>query len=525
MLNPLMRVRPAHRRAPARRARAPARPRASRRDEAVRRLAEVGIRDPAVAERYPFELSGGMRQRVGHRRGARPRPGAPDRRRAVDRPRRDHPARDPRAPQVRSGLARDGPDPDHARPARRVLHVRPHLRALRGLAARGGAGGGRRAKSRCTRTRSGCCCSEPPGDRRLAHLHVDPGLGPGARRGRRPLPVRARCGWAAQTSAAGPTPLARLPDGRATACVRIGRDPRRDARRSAGEASRARARRGGEPGGALAPLVHVAISARPSSPAAPGRRRARRACRSRSGTARASASSASPGRARRLWRGCLVGLETPTDGSIEIDGIEAADYEALSPANAPRCAARVQMVFQDPYSSLNPVRTIGSTLKEALSSPAPARAVTASPICSRGSGCRREYAARKPVSLSGGERQRVAIARALAVEPRVLDLRRARLGARRLGPGADPQPLRDAAPRARALATSSSPTTWRSCARSPIASTSSTRGGWSRAGPVDTVLGRPSHEYTQKLVDSIPRSDSEWLTAQQAAMGAVPEAD
>ena len=51
------------------------------------------------------------------------------------------------------------------------------------------------------------------------------------------------------------------------------------------------------------------------------------------------------------------------------------------------------------------------------------------------------------------------------------------------------------------------------------------RGAVVEAGPVDTVLGRPSHEYTQKLVDSIPRSDSEWLTAQQAAMGVVPEAD
>jgi ABC-type dipeptide/oligopeptide/nickel transport system ATPase component len=39
------------------------------------------------------------------------------------------------------------------------------------------------------------------------------------------------------------------------------------------------------------------------------------------------------------------------------------------------------------------------------------------------------------------------------------------------------------------------------------------------------VLGRPSHEYTQKLVDSIPRSDSEWLTAQQAVMGVVPDGD
>ena len=63
---------------------------------------------------------------------------------------------------------------------------------------------------------------------------------------------------------------------------------------------------------------------------------------------------------------CLVGLETPTAGRIAIDGIDASDYSRLEPAARRQLRRSVQMVFQDPYSSLNPVRTVGATLREAL---------------------------------------------------------------------------------------------------------------------------------------------------------------
>ena len=61
-----------------------------------------------------------------------------------------------------------------------------------------------------------------------------------------------------------------------------------------------------------------------------------------------------------------MGLELPTSGRIEIDGIEATNYAALSGRDRARLRQSVQMIFQDPYSSLNPVRTVGATLKEAL---------------------------------------------------------------------------------------------------------------------------------------------------------------
>src|SRR5205823_426911 len=56
---------------------------------------------------------------------------------------------------------------------------------------------------------------------------------------------------------------------------------------------------------------------------------------------------------------CLVGLETPTAGTIDIDGIAAADYSKLTRADRARLRRTVQIVFQDPYSSLDPTETVG----------------------------------------------------------------------------------------------------------------------------------------------------------------------
>ncbi len=89
---------------------------------------------------------------------------------------------------------------------------------------------------------------------------------------------------------------------------------------------------------------------------------------------------------------CLVGLETPTSGSITIDGLDASNYARLSASERSRLRNVVQIVFQDPYSSLNPVRTIGSALREAVTlydADASACADTVVRSCSIGSGCPR----------------------------------------------------------------------------------------------------------------------------------------
>jgi ABC-type glutathione transport system ATPase component len=112
----------------------------------------------------------------------------------------------------------------------------------------------------------------------------------------------------------------------------------------------------------------------------------------------------------------LVGLE-PSGGEIALNG-------SVLPARRTRAQARaIQMVFQDPYGSLNPRRTVGSALTELLR----VHRLRAKDECADRAvellelvGLPSRVATARPRALSGGQRQRVAIARALALEPSVL---------------------------------------------------------------------------------------------------------
>lgn len=117
---------------------------------------------------------------------------------------------------------------------------------------------------------------------------------------------------------------------------------------------------------------------------------------------------------------CIVGLEQATAGTITVGGADASDFAAMPAEKRQRVRRTVQMVFQNPYASLNPARTIGATLNEALMV---AASVTERPSAGdllERVGLPSAFARKKPAGLSGGERQRVAIARALAVSPRLL---------------------------------------------------------------------------------------------------------
>jgi peptide/nickel transport system ATP-binding protein len=193
---------------------------------------------------------------------------------------------------------------------------------------------------------------------------------------------------------------------------------------------------------------------------------------------------------------CLVGLERADGGSIDFLG-------PLRPATGTSRPAHrlVQIVFQDPYSALDPALTVGATIAEAL-------AVGGRPRSEVGRlldlvGLPATYAGRRPHALSGGERQRVAIARALApgpsllvcdesvsaldvsVQAQVLNLLaelRLRLGLSLVFISHDMAVVRQIADHVYVMLS----------------------GRVVEDGPTDQVLSRPGHDYTRALMASVP---------------------
>jgi peptide/nickel transport system ATP-binding protein len=480
------------------------------RDETVRRLAEVGIRDPEVAQRYPFQLSGGMRQRVALAAAL---------------------ARDPDI------LIADEPSTalDVTTQAE-ILDLLKSLQASRQMSLILITHDLRVAFSICNRVyvlyagsmlesgpaamlaerpqhpyTLGLLMSDPPLDHRAAILTAIDGSVPPPDSVHAQCAFAARCRWSQPECVAARPPLRLVAPLQYSACIRLDeiqtemRSVRAHTSVAAAELTQV------EPVGI--PLLTVSGLTKTYPPA----RRGLEPVLALRGVDIAVGNNESVGLVGESGSGkttlgrCIVGLETPTSGTIQLGGIDAHDPATLTAGMRRTLRRTAQIVFQDPYSSLDPRQTISAALIETIRV---SRTPIEMPVRKRVDelleivGLPVSYRSRLPKALSGGERQRVAIARALAVDPsllvcdepvsaldvsvqaQVLNLLRSlreRLGISYLFITHDLAVVRQVVDRVYVMH----------------------NGIIVEQGPVSEVLDNPRDEYTRRLVASIPRNPFE----------------
>lgn len=482
--------------------------------EARRRLEEVGIEDSTVAGAYPFELSGGMRQRVGIAAALALDPKiliADEPSTALDViTQRDILARIKHLQEARGmGLVLITHDLRVAFSISdrvRVLYAGTQLESASAVEL------DRRPRHPYT---LGLLLAEPPSDRRVSELVGIAGSVP------EPADVAGRCVFSPRCRWAGPACNVGRPalieagefgDSHLTACVRheeIAAEMMQEAEAVLeGVKVGPAARPDGQPvlrvgklskqfGGDGSERVTLALSSVDLEV----------------GAGECVGLVGQSGSGKTTLGRCLVGLEQATSGQIEIGGFDAFDRRALSRPDRETLHREIQMVFQDPFSTLNPARTVGATLREALAvggRGGRATRAAASELLER-VGLDATYGERKPVGMSGGERQRVAIARALATNPKVIVCDEA---VSALDVSVQAQILNLLLSVHREEGTSLLFITHDLAVVRQVTDRIYVlrKGEVVEEGPTQSVLEEPRHAYTRELLSSVPRSDHDWLS-------------
>jgi peptide/nickel transport system ATP-binding protein len=484
--------------------------RADRRAEVVRRLAEVGISDASVADRYPFQLSGGMRQRVGIAAAL---------------------ARDPHV------LIADEPTTAlDVTTQRDVLALIKGIQETRGMSLILITHDLRVAFAVCNRVyvlyagsliemgtsagldgeplhpySLGLLLSEPSAESRARELVAIPGSVPAPDDVAGSCVFAPRCRWVAPACTEESPQLAEVEPGHLSACIRLPeiRTEMAALRHRGEQEDRADA------GAQLATTSLIQVQ-----DASKVFRNGRRTVTALDGVSIEVGEHESVGIVGESGSGkttlarILVGLEQATSGQIAIDGIPAGNWASLSERERRTLRSTIQIVFQDPYSSLNPMRSIGSILREAIAIGEPATKDRNAEVSSllRSVGLPADYARRKPVALSGGERQRVAIARVLAAQPRILICD-------------EPVSALDMSVQAQILNLLISLRAERGLGYLFITHDLAIvrqvtdriyvmhRGRIVESGSTEEVLSNPRDPYTENLLKSVPSSEPEWLAA------------